>query len=77
MFWYFYLKQKELMALTSTDLLPTTHLLLSNYENSKKLLVRKNNEQELEFKNNDTHQDYFIGRSYLDFILDPLVNYVV
>ena len=65
------------MVEKSTDLLPTTNLLLSNWLDSKNMSVKKNNLQELEFYNNDTRQECINGISYLDFILDPLVNYVV
>ena len=77
MFCYFYLKQKELIPVKSNNLLPTANLLLSNIRDSKKMLVRKNNELELEFYNNDTSQESFDCLSYLDFILDPLINYEV
>ena len=70
MFCYFLHKQKEFVALKSADQLSKTNLLLGNIKNSKKLSVRKNNFQQLEFFNNNTQQG-FEGSSYLDFLLDP------
>lgn len=59
------------MTLKPINLLPTTDLLLGNWEDSKKLLVRKNYLQELEFINNNETKNLFNGSCYLDFILNP------
>jgi len=69
------IKQKELHSFKPTDLLLKTKLILGNYFSSKKLSITKNNQQELEFTN-DT-KEYCGGLSYLDFVLNPSINYVV
>ena len=57
------------------DLLKETNLILGNVERSQQLSVSKNNESELEFKNNTQNDKN--GLSYCDFILNPSTNYIV